>query len=330
MHRTRAHGRRRAVAALMFTASLAAAAPQAHAQSWPARPVRLVVPQSPGASTDLIARVLAARLAEPLGQSVVVDNRPGAGSILGTRTVIDAEPDGHTLLVVAASITINPGLHRKPPFDTVRDLAPITQLSVYPNLLVVHPSVQATSVPTLIALARRPGASLNYGSSGTGTGTHLSAELFRYLTGVGMTHVPYKGGGPSVQALLGGEVQLAFATLPSVLPYVRSGKLRALAVTTGERSPVLPDVPTIAEGGVAGYEHRQWNGFLAPARTPRPIIDRLHREAARIVQTREVRELLAREGAEPVGNTPEVFAAMLKAETARMTAVIRAAGIQAD
>lgn len=315
--------------AALLVAGIVPLAP-AHAQGWPLRPVRLVVPQSPGASTDLIARVLAARLAETLAQSVVVDNRPGAGSILGTRAVIDAEPDGHTLLVVAASITINPSLHRKPPFDTVRDLAPITQLSVYPNLLVVHPSVSANSVQSLLALARRPGVSLNYGSSGTGTGTHLSAELFRHMTGVSLTHVPYKGGGPSVQALLGGEVQLAFATLPSVLPYVRSGKLRALAVTTGERSPTLPDVPTVAEAGVAGYEHRQWNGFLAPARTPRAVIDRLHREAARIVQAREVRELLAREGAEPVGNTPEAFAAMLRAETARMATVIRSAGIQAD
>ncbi|MFO0006260.1 MAG: tripartite tricarboxylate transporter substrate-binding protein, partial [bacterium] len=238
MDRTRTRQRRAAVLAVLLAAALASQPSQA--QPWPTRPVRLVVPQSPGASTDLIARVLATRLGEALGQQVVVDNRPGAGSILGTRLVIDAEPDGHTLLVVAASITINPSLHRKPPFDTVRDLAPITQLSVYPNLLVVHPSVQATSVQTLIALARRPGVSLNYGSSGTGTGTHLSAELFRHLTGVALTHVPYKGGGPSVQALLGGEVQLAFATLPSVLPYVRSGKLRALAVTTGERSAVLP------------------------------------------------------------------------------------------
>ena len=310
--------------------ALLAAAPATQAQSWPSRPVRLVVPQSPGASTDLIARVLAARLGEALGQQVVVDNRPGAGSILGTRLVIDAEPDGHTLLVVAASITINPSLHRKPPFDAARDLAPITQLSVYPNLLVVHPSVPVTSVQGLIALAKRPGVSLNYGSSGSGTGTHLSAELFRFMTGVNLTHVPYKGGGPSVQALLGAEVQLAFATLPSVLTSVRAGKLRALAVTTSERSSTLPDVPTVAESGVAGYEHRQWNGFLAPARTPRAVVDRLHREAARIVQGREVRDLLAREGAEPVGNTPEAFAAMLKAETARMAAVIRSAGIQAD
>lgn len=302
----------------------------AYAQGWPLRPVRLVVPQSPGASTDLIARVLAARLAESLAQSVVVDNRPGAGSILGTRAVIDAEPDGHTLLVVAASITINPSLHRKPPFDTVRDLAPITQLSVYPNLLVVHPSVSATSVQSLLALARRPGVSLNYGSSGTGTGTHLSAELFRHMTGASLTHIPYKGGGPSVQALLGGEVQLAFATLPSVLPYVRSGKLRAIAVTGANRISGDRGIPTVAESGVPGFDLALWHGLLGPRGLPRPITDRLNAELNRVLKTKEMIDRLEGDGLSSVGGTPEQFGERIARDIALYRTIVAKAGIKAD
>jgi tripartite-type tricarboxylate transporter receptor subunit TctC len=314
-------------------AVLVAASAAAHAQSaapYPVRPIRIVVPQSAGASTDLTARLIGQKLNVVFGQPVIVDNRPGAGSIIGTDLVAKATPDGYTLLVVASSITLNPTLQKNLPFDPVRDLAPITQLSSFPNMLVVHPAVPVKTVKDLIALAKAKPRGINYGSSGTGTGTHLSAELFKYMTGVDMVHVPYKGGGPAVQALLGGQVQLNFATIVSVLPHVRGGKLRAVAVTTAKRSPSAPDVPTIAESGVPGYDHGPWNGFLAPAKTPRTVIARLNEEVARILHTPETRAVFTNEGAEPVGNKPEEFGAIIRDETAKWAKVIRAAGIKAD
>jgi tripartite-type tricarboxylate transporter receptor subunit TctC len=303
----------------------------AHAQApYPTKPVRLIVPQSPGASTDLTARLIAQKLSAAFGQPVVVDNRPGAGSIIGTDLVAKAAPDGYTLLVVASSITLNPSLHKNLPFDVLRDLAPITQLSAFPNLLTVHPALPVKTVKDLIALAKAKPGSLNYGSSGSATGTHLSAELFKYMTGIDMVHVPYKGGGPAVQALLGGQVQLNFATIVSVLPHVRSGKLRAIAVTTAKRSPSMPEIPTIAESGVPGYDHGPWNGFLAPARTPRAVIARLNEETARILHLPETKAVFTNEGAEPVGNKPEEFGAIIKGETAKWAKVIQSAGIKAD
>jgi tripartite-type tricarboxylate transporter receptor subunit TctC len=311
----------------------AAASAAAHAQSatpYPVRPIRIVVPQSAGASTDLTARMIGQKLNAALGQPVIVDNRPGAGSIVGTDLVAKATPDGYTLLVVASSITLNPTLHKNLPFDPVRDLAPITQLSSFPNMLVVHPAVPVKTVKDVIALAKTKPGAINYGSSGTGTGTHLSAELFKYMTGVDMVHVPYKGGGPAVQALLGGQVQLNFATIVSVLSHVRSSKLRAIAVTTARRSASAPDVPTIAESGVTGYDHGPWNGFLAPAKTPRAVIVRLNDEVTRMLHAPETKALFNNEGAEPVGNKPEEFAAIIRDETAKWAKVIRAAGIKAD
>jgi tripartite-type tricarboxylate transporter receptor subunit TctC len=300
------------------------------AAPYPAKPIRVIVPQSPGASTDLTARLIAQKLSAAFGQTVVVDNRPGAGSIVGTELVAKAAPDGYTLLVVASSITLNPTLHKNLPFDPVRDLAPITQLSAFPNLLTVHPTLPVKTVKDLIALAKAKPGSLNYGSSGSATGTHLSAELFKYMTGIDMVHVPYKGGGPAVQALLGGQVQLNFATIVSVLPHLRSGKLRGIAVTTAKRSPVAPEIPTIAESGVPGYDHGPWNGFLAPARTPRAVIARLNEETARILQLPETKSVLNSEGAEPVGNKPEEFGAIIRNETAKWAKVIQSAGIKAD
>ena len=297
---------------------------------YPTRPIRIVVPQSAGGSTDLVARLAAQKLGEAFGQTVVVDNRPGAGSIIGTDLVAKAAPDGYTLLVVASSITINPSLHKKLPFDPVRDLAPITMVSAFPNMLAVHPAFPVKTVQDLINLAKAKPGTINYGSSGTGTGTHLSAELFKYMTGVNMVHGPYKGGGPAVTALLGGEVQLNFATIPSVLPHTRSGKLRAVAVTTAKRSPAAPDVPTIAEGGVPGYDHGPWNGMLAPAKTPRPIVARLNAEMVKAAHSPEMKSVLQHEGAEPVGNSPEEFEKIIKSETAKWAKVIQAAGIKAD
>ncbi|MEO8443256.1 MAG: tripartite tricarboxylate transporter substrate binding protein [Betaproteobacteria bacterium] len=305
-------------------------APQAAPADFPNKPIRVVVPQPPGASTDLTARLVAQKLAEVLGQPVVVDNRPGAGSIIGTELVAKAVPDGYTLLVVASSITINPSLHPNLSFDPLRDLAPITQLSAFPNMLTVHPTLPVKTVTDLIALAKAQPGRLNYGSSGTGTGTHLSAELFKYMTGITMVHIPFKGGGQAVTALIGGQVQLNFATIPSVLPHVRSGKLRAVAVTTARRSPAVPEIPTIAESGVPGYDHGPWNGMLAPAKTPAAIIARLNTEVAKAMHTAELKTVLNTEGAEPIGNSPQAFGALLREETAKWAKVIKAAGIKAD
>ncbi len=297
---------------------------------FPHKPIRVVVPQPPGASTDLVARLVAQKLSEALRQPVIVENRPGAGSIIGTELVAKATPDGYTLLVVASSITINPSLHPNLSFNPLRDLTPITQLSAFPNLLTVHPALPVKTVADLIVLAKAQPDRLNYGSSGTGTGTHLSAELFKYMTGVTMVHIPFKGGGQAVTALIGGQVQLNFATIPSVLPHVRSGKLRAIAVTTSQRSPAIPEVPTITESGVPGYDHAPWNGMLAPSRTPAGIIARLNTEAAKAMHSPELRIALSTEGAEPVGNSPLAFGAILREETAKWAKVIKAAGIKAD
>ena len=323
---------RRTVKYVLLAAScVCAAAAQAQPKdAWPGRPIRIVVPQTPGASTDLTARLIAQKLSPVLGQPVIVENRPGAGSIVGTELVANATPDGHTLLVVASSITLNPILHKNLPFDPQRDLAPIMQLSSFPNMLVVYPGLPVKTVQDLVALAKSKPGALNYGSAGTATGTHLSAELFKYMTGTDMVHVPYKGGGAAMPALLGGQVQLMFSTTVTAMPHVRGGKLRAVAVTSGKRWPTLPDIPTIAESGVPGYDHTPWNGFLAPAKTPRAVIGRLNEEVAKILHAPDTRSIFTNDGAEPVGNKPEEFAAIIKSETAKWTKVVKAAGIKAD
>jgi tripartite-type tricarboxylate transporter receptor subunit TctC len=300
------------------------------AAQYPSRPIRIIVPQSPGASTDLTARLIGQKLSESFQQPVVVDNRPGAGTTHGTDMVVRATPDGYTLLVVASSISINPSIYKKLPYDTLRDLAPITQLSAFPNLLVVHPSVPVKTVQDLLALVKAKPGQLNYASAGTGTGTHLSAELFKNMTGADMVHVPYKGGGPAVTALIGGQVQLMFGTTVTLLSHVRAGKLRPVAVTTTKRSPAAPDVPTIAESGVPGFDHGPWNGLFTTARTPASVIARIHGEVVKILFSPEVKGVLNKEGAEPVGNTPAQFAGVMKSEIAKWEKVIKAAGIKAD
>lgn len=303
------------------------AATQAPA-AFPTKPIRVIVPQSAGGSTDLAARVVMQRVSDALGQPIVIDNRPGAGSLNGTETVAKAVPDGYTLLSVAASFSINPSLHEKLPFDPVRDFTPITRLCALPHILVVHPTVPVKSVKELIALAKAKPGELNYASSGVATSTHLAAELFRHMTGTDMVQVPFKGGAPGMIGLLSGQVQLYFATISTALPHVKSGKLRALAVTTAKRSLVAPEFPTIAEAGVPGYEHASWVGLLAPAKAPPAIVTRLHAESVKVVNTPEVRTLLLREGLEPVGDTPQEFAALIKFEIAKWMKVVKAAGIK--
>jgi len=300
------------------------------AQTYPTRTIRIIVPSSAGGSTDMVARPLAQQLSQALKQPVVVENRPGAGSVIGTDLVAKAAPDGYTLLVVAASFSMSPSLYAKLPFDPVRDFSPITLLSAFPNILVVHPSLPVKSVQELIAYAKARPGQLNFSSSGVATGTHLSMELFRNMTGIQIVHVPYKGGAPSVNALLAGEVQITLATISTALPQVKAGKLRALAVTTPQRSVAAPEVPTLAESGVPGYDYSSWIGLLAPARTPPAIIARLRAETTDIVRTPEMRAILALEGAEPVGNSPEEFAALIGTEVGRWRKVVAAAGIQPD
>ncbi|MGE5523013.1 MAG: tripartite tricarboxylate transporter substrate binding protein [Rhodospirillaceae bacterium] len=302
----------------------------AAAQTYPSRPVRLVVPQSAGGSTDLVARPLAQKLTEALGQQVVVDNRPGAGSTIGTELVAKAAPDGHTLLAVAASFTMSPALYKNLPFDPVRDFSAISELSALPNILVVHPSLPVTNLKELIALVKTKPGEINHGSSGVATGTHMSMELLKHLTGMRMVHVPYKGGAPSVTALLANEVQVTFATISTALPHVKTGRLRALAVSTAKRSAAAPDVPTIDEAGVPGYDYSSWIGLLAPARTPPAIVTTLHRETARIVQMPEIRKVLALEGSDPIGSTPAQFSALIRTEVARWKQVAQSAGIKGD
>jgi len=304
-------------------------AAQADVASYPSRPIRIVVPQSPGASTDLTARLIAQKLTEVFKQTVVVDNRPGAGTTSGTEIVTRAAPDGHTLLVVASSLTINPALYTRLPYDPVRDFTPVTQLSKFPNLLAANPSFAAKTLGDVITLAKAKPGTINYASAGTGTGTHMSAELLRQMTGIDIVQIPYKGGGPAAIAAIGGQTQLIIGTSVGLLPHVRSGKLRAIAVTSPKRAAVAPDIPAVAET-VPGYDHEPWNGLLAPAKVPMPVVQKLGAEVARILASPEVRKIFANEGAEAVGNSPEAFAAVVKSETAKWAKVVKTAGIKID
>jgi tripartite-type tricarboxylate transporter receptor subunit TctC len=311
------------LAALVIGIVQAAAA----ADKFPTRPIRVIVPQSAGGSTDFAARAVAQKMSEALGENVVVDNRPGAGSINGTETVARATPDGHTLLAVAASFTINPALHKSLPFDPVRDFAPVSQIVALPHILIVHPSVPAKTVKELVALAKAKPGQLNYASSGIATSTHLAAELFMYMTGTKMVNVPYKGGAPGMTAMLSGECQLNFATISTAVPHVRSGKLRGLAVTSAKRSAAAPEFPTIAESGVPGYAHSSWVGILAPAATPKWVVARLNAEAVKAVNLPEIRTLLLRDGLESLGDAPHEFEAVIRKEVAQWQKLARAAGI---
>jgi tripartite-type tricarboxylate transporter receptor subunit TctC len=322
MHRTLA------IALLPAAALMTAAAPQCGAQGYPARSIRLVVPSAPGGGTDLSARTIAPKLSERLGQQVVVDNRGGGGSIIGNEIAAHAPPDGYTLLMGISTLAILPSMYSKLPYDTLKDIAPISVVVAVPNALTLHPSIPARSVKDVIALARAKPGALNFASAGPGTNPHLAAELFKALTKVDIVHVPYKGSGPAVIGLIGGETAMSFASVPSIINHVKAGRLRPLAVTTARRSKALPDLPTIAEAGVPGYEAQQWFALAAPGATPRPIIERLHKELMVVLRDAEVVSQFAAQGAEIVGNTPEEFAAYLKSELDKWARVIREAGIK--
>ena len=300
---------------------------QASAQEFPARAIRIVVPSSPGGGTDILARQIATRLTERWGQQVVVDNRPGAGPMIGLELVAKAPPDGYTLVVTATPLAINTVLFKKVPYDPVRDFAPVTQIAAMPNLLVSHPSLPARTVAQVITLAKARPGDLTYSYSGIGTGPHLTMELFNYMTGVKIEHVPYKGTNPAMIDTISGHVQLLMSTLLPPLPHLKPGRLRAIAVTGATRVSSLPEVPTIAEGGVKGYEVVGWYGMAAPANTPRAVVNKLQAEVASILKAPETREKLAAEGAEPVGSTPDEFGAFVRAEIDKWSKVVKAANI---
>ena len=318
----------RTARAVLGAIVFAAVAGTATAQTdYPVRPVRIIVPSSPGGGTDILSRLLAPQLSERLRQPVVVDNRPGAGSIIGNELVAKAAPDGYTLLMGISTLAILPAMHKKLSYDALRELATITQVIAAPNILVVHPSLPARSVKELIAIARKRPGEINYASAGLGTNPHLSMELFLSMAGIKMVHVAYKGLGPAIIDLLAGHVVVSTATMLTGLPHVKSGRLRALGVTGAKRSHVLPEVPTVAEAGVPGYEAVQWYGLLAPAQTPRDIIMRLHGAMTSALQAPSIREKMAIDGVQPVGSTPDEFARFLRAETDKWGKVVRAAGI---
>jgi tripartite-type tricarboxylate transporter receptor subunit TctC len=312
-------------------AAIAAAAltQGALAAQWPDRPVRMLVGFAPGGGTDATARAIAPKLTELLGQQIIVDNRPGATGNIATDITAKSNPDGYTILMgTIAALAINPALYEKLPFDPLRDLAPVTRAVDSTNVLVVHPSVPAKSVKELIALAKAK--SLNCGSSGVGGAGHLALELFNLQTGTRIVHVPYKGGGPAMIDLMGGQIQLIFATAASAVGAIKSGKINALAVTTLKRSPLVPDLPTIAETGLKGFEANNWYGIVVPAKTPRAIINRLNKDISTALLTPSIKELLFKQGLDSAPESPEAFGAYIKSEHSKWAKVVKAAGLKAE
>jgi tripartite-type tricarboxylate transporter receptor subunit TctC len=302
----------------------------AAAETYPVRPVRLIVAQTAGGSADIVARAAAQKIGDALGQQFVVDNRGGASGIIATDITAKAAPDGYTLLITSSTFGVNPSLYQKLPYDPIRDIAPITLLAAAPNILVVHPSLPVKTVKELIALARAKPGYLNFGSSGNGGSPHLAGEMFKLRTGVNMVHVPFKGAPAAQTALIAGEIHLNFSSMPSAIGHVRAGRMRAIAVTGAKRSPATPELPTMMEAGIKDFETSAWQGFFAPAKTPPAVVGILNREAAKAMQSPELKERLAPEGAEPVANSPEEFRAWLKHEITKWAAVVKAANIRID
>jgi tripartite-type tricarboxylate transporter receptor subunit TctC len=301
--------------------------PTANSQDYPTRPLRLVVPYAAGGSTDVLARMVGQKLTGVLGQAVVIDNRTGAGTIIATEIAAHAAADGYTLLMATPPLTVAPALYAKLPFDVERDFAAVTNIAATSNVLVVHPAVPAQNVRELVALAKANPGKLTFGSSGVGGASHLAVELFRSMAGIELVHVPYKGGSLAVTDLLGGRLTLMFANLTTVQAHIKNGRLRALAIGTAQRSLVLPDLPTVAAAGVPGYEANNWNGMVAPARTPRVVIERLQREIKAIVEAPDMRDKLLQNAFEPITDTPAEFARYLAAERVKWGNVVRQAHV---
>ena len=315
---------------LLLALAVATASPAFAQTAYPSKPIRLINPFPPGGGASIIGRLIAQELTERLGQSVVFDNRGGAGGVIGMEIAAHAAPDGYTLTMSTAStITIHP-LLSKVPFDPIKDFAPVSHVSNVPLLLVVHPSVAAKSTREFIALLKAQPGKLNFASSGKGTISHLAGELFKNSAGVSIVHVPFRGGGPALVDLLGGQVQINFANILSSLPHVKGGRLRGLAVTSAKRSSAIAELPTVAESALPGYEVVQWNGVLAPARVPAAIIARLNSEIERLLALPEMKTRLAADGADPAGGSPEQFGAFIRADIEKWTRVIKAAKVQVD
>ena len=317
------------VSGLLVIASLAAVS-VASSENYPTKPIRMIVAVPPGGPADTLARLVGPRLAEAFGQSVVIDNRPGANGNIAYEMVARAAPDGYTITVAAAGVAINPSLYRDVKYDPLRDFAPITLGISVPNILVVHPSVAAASVKELIALAKAHHGQLTFASAGNGTSGHLALEQFRLASGIQVVHVPYKGGGPALSEVIAGQVQALFSIALAAIPQVKAGKVRALAITSAQRSALAPELPTVAESGFPGFEVVGWFGWLAPAKTPREIVNRLNSEIVRILKLPEMRARLQVLGADPVGDTPQAFAAFIKSEHDKWARVIREANIRAE
>ncbi|MCW5575137.1 MAG: tripartite tricarboxylate transporter substrate binding protein [Burkholderiales bacterium] len=315
---------------LVYALFAALAAAPAQSAEYPQRPVRLVVPYSAGGSTDTVARITGARLSERFGQQVVIDNRTGAGTIIGTEIVKGATPDGHVLLMATPPLAVNPSLHAKVPYVLERDFVAVTNIAASSNLLVVHPSMPAASVRELIALLKANPGKYNYGSSGVGGAGHLAMALFTSMADVEALHVPYKGGAPAVADLVAGRLNMMMANLTTAQPHIRAGRLRGLGVGKMKRSPLFPEMPTVAEAGVKDYEANNWNGVVAPVGTPRAVIQRLHRDIVATLQEPVIQERMAKAGLEPVGDTPAEFAQYLKSEAAKWGRVVKTAGIKAE
>ena len=316
---------------IMLSLIFAVAATSAAAQSYPTKAVRMIVPFPPGAGVDIVSRAVSGRLAEALGQQLIIDNRAGAGGILGAELAAKAPPDGYTIFMATAGIlTVIPHMQAKLPYSVERDFAPVSLVASVPSVLVVHPSMPVKSVKELIALAKAKPGQINYASTGNGTLPHLAAEFFKQQAKVNMVHIAYKGSAPATTDLLGGNVQVFFGNMLSVIEQVRSGRLRALAVTSQQRQAVANEIPTMIESGFPGFEAGTWFGLMAPAATPREVLARLHGDVAKAVRQPDVQKQLAGQGATTIGNTPEQFAAYIKSESAKWAKVLAASGVKAD
>ena len=333
MNATHTHMRRRLVQAVALAFALAGSSAMAQAtstgsgQAWPSKPISLVVPFPPGGTTDVLARALGEKLAQSLGQPVIVENKAGAGATLGADYVAKSKADGYTLLVGAVHHTIATSVYKKLPYDFQKDFSPITEIALVPNVLVVNANTPARNVADLIKLAKAQPGTLNYGSNGNGTAQHLIGTQFQNVTGTDLAHIPYKGSGPLASDLLGGQITMSFDTVTPVLQHIKSGKLRALAVTTAKRSSALPDVPTLDEAGLKGFDIGTWFGVLAPAATPKDIVARLNAEMVKVIKSPEFRKRMDEIGAEPIGNSAEQMAQQIKSETEKFARLVKDAKV---
>jgi tripartite-type tricarboxylate transporter receptor subunit TctC len=315
---------------LLMLAATSVVASNAHAQSYPSKPIRMVVISAPGGTTDILSRALTQQMTEGFGQAVVTDNRPGGGGILSSEIVAHANPDGYTLLYTHTSFSVLPSLHKTLPYDSIRDFQPIGRLALFPGVLIVNNKLPVKNVKDLIAMAKAQPGKLNYAAGTTGATAHLSGELLRTMTVIDIVHVPYKGTAGQLTSVISGETQFTFASLPAALPHVQAGRVRALAIGSARRSPALPDLPTVAESALPGFDVSAWNGLMAPRGTPRAIVDKLNREMHRIAELPDIKERASSQGAELAVDTPEAFAAYVKAELAKWGKLVRASQMKAD